>query len=104
MGDPFPLLLELRVPQFGEHGVPFKVSVQVTPLFVPSLLTVAVNCWTALIATLAEGGDTDTEMGSMVMEALPVAALLVTEVAWMNTPTKQCLKKHRGGAKCAGAV
>jgi hypothetical protein len=104
MGDPLPLLLELRVPQSAEHAVPFTVSVQVTPLFVPSLVTVAVNCWVALTATLAEGGDTDTDMGSMVIEPRPNAALLVTDVAWMNTPAKQrCLKKQRG-AKCAGAV
>ena len=81
MGDPLALLLELRVPQLGEHGVPFTVTVQVTPLFVPSLLTVAVNCWAALIATLAEGGDTNKEMGSIFMEAFPVAALLVTDAA-----------------------
>src|ERR1700751_2720404 len=103
MGDPLPLLLELRVPQSAEHDTPFTVRDHVTPLLVPSLVTVAVNCWVLLTAALAEGGETDTEMGSMVIEARPNAPLLVTELDWMNTPEKQPLTKHRV-TKCAGAV
>ena len=104
MGDPLPLLFELRVPQSAKHVTPFTASDHVTPLFVPSLVTVAVNCCVLLTATLAEGGETDTEMGSMLIEARPNAALLVTEAAWMNTPAKQGLRKHRGGTKSAGAL
>src|SRR6516225_9139630 len=44
-GLPLAVLLGLIEPHAGEHGAPFCVSAQVTPLFAVSLATVAVNFW-----------------------------------------------------------
>jgi len=75
------------LPQPGEQGAPFCVNVQVTPLLVPSLVTVAVNGWVAFNVTLAEADVTDTEMGETVMEVLVLTMLSITEVATNNTRT-----------------
>jgi len=91
------------VPQAGAQAAPFCVRVQVTPLLVASFVTVAVNCWFFVKATLAEDGDTETVMGRMVMGARPKAPLLVTEVAWTYTP-RNTWKPVRDGLKSAGAV
>jgi hypothetical protein len=78
------------VPHAGPQATPFCVNVQVAPLFVTSLLTVAVNCCVPFRATLAGFGDTDTEMRAMVTLALAEAPVFVTEVATMDsTPPKK---------------
>jgi hypothetical protein len=90
------------VPQPGEHAVPFCVNVQVTPLFVPSFVTVAVNCWVAFTATLAEVGDTDTEMGKSAIEARALAMVSATEVAINTTWPSVARAGIEGGV--AGAI
>jgi hypothetical protein len=79
------VLVGAIVPHPGAQAPPFCVKVHVTPapapLFVPSFVTVAVNCWVALTGTLAEVGVTDTEMGKNFMGALVLAIGFVTEVA-----------------------
>ena len=97
------------MPHPGEHATPFCVRLQLTPLLVPSFVTVAVNGCAALKATLATGGATDTEMGRIVMPTLLNAPPLVAELAWSCTPsnrTKQNLPQEppKGGVKCAGEV
>ena len=77
------------VPQPGAQATPFCASVQVTPLLVPSFVTVAVSCCVPLMLTLAVPGETDTEIGRIRIDALPNAAVLVAEVAWRNMPTKK---------------
>jgi hypothetical protein len=78
---------DVMLPQPGEQGAPFCVKVQLTPLLVPSLATVAVNGWVAFNATLAEADDTDTEMGATSMEVLLLTMLSVTEIATNDTRT-----------------
>jgi hypothetical protein len=91
------------LPQPGEQGAPFCVKVQVTPLLVPSSVTVAVNGSVAFNVTLAETDDTDTEMGETSMEVLVLTMLSVTEVATNDTRTMPWQDAgQRGGA--AGAV
>ena len=80
-GAPFAVLMKLRVPHAGEQLTPFSASVQFTPLLVPSLVTVGVNCCIAFTATLADVGETATEMGRIRIDARPKATLFVTEVA-----------------------
>ena len=87
------------MPQPGEQAAPFCVNDQVTPLLLPSFVTVAVNCCMAFTATLTEVGDTDTEMGKSVMEALVLASVFVTDVAINdNWPLAD------GNGEVAGAV
>jgi hypothetical protein len=73
------------VPHPGEQSTPFCFKVQVTPApappFAPSFVTVAVSICVAFTATLAEVGETDTEMARIVMPAVILAPWLVTEVA-----------------------
>jgi len=57
------------VPQAGEHGFPFWVKAQPTPLLVLSLFTVAVNCAVVLKVTLPELGATLTVMAGTVIVA-----------------------------------
>jgi hypothetical protein len=49
VGAPLAVLAGLTVPHAGEQFVPFCVSVQLTPPLVGSKLTLAVNCWVALM-------------------------------------------------------
>ena len=72
------------MPQPGEQAAPFCIRVQVTPLLVPSLAVVAVNCCVLFSATLGVAGDTVTEMGEIVIEALAVTMLSATDVAISN--------------------
>ena len=85
---PLAAVAGLMVPQLGEQATPFWERVQVTPLLVASFFTVAVNCCTALNATLAEVGDTDTEIGRTVTVALPETLEFVADVATTKVPTK----------------
>ncbi len=62
MAAPLAVLVGLIVPQVGEHAAPFCVKIQVTPLLVPSFVTVPVICCAAFNVTLDEDGDTATEM------------------------------------------
>ena len=72
-----------------EHGtrLPFTVSnrLHVTPLFVASLVTVAVNWAEVPTFTVAEPGATDTAIPGTLTVAEPDALLLVTEVAVTTT-------------------
>jgi hypothetical protein len=42
------------------HGPGVQETLQVTPLLVGSLVTVAVNCWVRVASTLALEGTTET--------------------------------------------
>ena len=77
---PLRVLGGLIVPHPGAQATPFCVSVQVTPLLVPSFVTVAVNGCVAFTTTLAEVSDNDTEIGNTVIEAMPAAPVFVTDV------------------------
>src|SRR5262245_41470008 len=68
-GSPLAVVPGEIVPQAGEQGTPFCMMLQVTPLFVASLATVAVNCCVAFTLTLADVGVKETEMGAKVMPA-----------------------------------
>jgi hypothetical protein len=57
-GLPLAVVADAIVPQPGEQPVPPCVSVQVTPLLLGSLVTVAVNCCVPLVATLTFAGVT----------------------------------------------
>ncbi|HWX38534.1 MAG TPA: hypothetical protein VNY09_04780 [Candidatus Sulfotelmatobacter sp.] len=91
-GAPLTVLAGEMLPHPGEQAIPFCFKVQVTPPpappFDPSLVTVAVNDCVALAATLAEVGETDTEMGRIVMLAVALARVLVREVAIAATVPK----------------
>jgi hypothetical protein len=68
------------------HGAAEHDTDQMTPLFVGSLVTVAVNCAVALASTLAVPGETDTAIAAgTVMVAEAAAEALATEVAVMVT-------------------
>jgi hypothetical protein len=83
VASPLPVFVGDTFPHAGEQGTLFWVVVQVTPLFEPSFLTVAVNCCVALTPISAEAGDTDTEGGGGTTVTVADADLLVsdTEVA-----------------------
>ena len=82
--------------------MPVCIKVQATPLLVPSFVTVAVNCWGAFTATLAEVGDTATEIGRSIMEALALAIVFIVEVATNNNWRLMAADGNEGGV--AGAV
>src|SRR5258708_20043544 len=63
------------VPQPGEQAVPLCVSAQVTPLFVSSLLTVAVNCCVAPAGSEAVLGQIETLMPRIVLNSCAHSAL-----------------------------
>ncbi len=77
------------MPQSGEHATPICFKIHVTPApappFAPSFVTVAVSGCVVFTATLAEGGEADTEMARIVMPAVALAPVLVAELA--TTPT-----------------
>jgi len=79
------------VPQPGEHAIPFCVKVHVTPApappLAPSFVTVAVSGSVVFTATLAELGETDTEMARIFILAVAFAPVLVMEVATTATMT-----------------
>jgi hypothetical protein len=80
------------------HGVGEQDTVQVTPLFVGSFVTVAVNCAVAPACTVAVLGVTETVIPvGTVTVADADAEVLATEVAVMVT-----VKLLAGGV--AGAV
>jgi hypothetical protein len=83
VASPLPVFVGDTLPHTGEQGTLFCVGVQVTPLFGPSFLTLAVNCCVALTPISAEAGDTDTEIGGGTIVTVADADLLVsdTEVA-----------------------
>jgi hypothetical protein len=79
--EPLAVLAGAMVPQPGEQDTPFWVRLQVTPVLVPSFATVAVSCCVAFNATLTGVGDTETEIGTIVMDARLNAVVFVTELA-----------------------
>ena len=79
------------------HGAAEHDTDQMTPLFVGSLVTVAVNFAVALASTLAVPGVTETAIAGITMVAKADAEVLVTEVAVMVT-----VKSAAGGV--LGAV
>lgn len=102
---PLAVLVGMIVPQPGAQDTPFCVRLQLTPLLVPSFFTVAVNCCVPFRATLAEPGETDTEIWGRVSPAVAEALVFVTDVA--TTDTGDPKKKYPallGGVKWAGAV
>ncbi len=72
---PLAVLAEDIVPHAGEQRMPFWVTVQFTPLFVPSFFTVAVNCCLPDRATFADPGDIDSEICGRVSRALAELAV-----------------------------
>jgi hypothetical protein len=68
------------VPQ-AEPEHPSPVTVQVTPLSAGSLTTVAVKSWVASTTTVAEVGDTETLIATIVTVADADLLLSATEVA-----------------------
>jgi hypothetical protein len=56
--------LAVEVGETEPQGAVEHVTLQVTPLFAESLTTVAVNCFVVPACTVAEAGDTETEIGS----------------------------------------
>ena len=89
--------LAVAVGETVPHGVGEHDTVQVTPLFAGSLLTVAVNCAVAAACTVAELGVTETVVPGTVMIAAFNTEVLATEVAVRVT-----VKLLAGGV--AGAV
>jgi len=83
VASPLAVFVGATVPHEGEHGALFKVGAQLTPVFAPSFLTVAMNCCVALIPMRTEAGETDTEIGGgvTVMVAVPALPGSATEVA-----------------------
>ena len=79
------------------QGVAEHDTVQVTPLFAGSLVTVAVNFAVAPACTVAMLGVTETAIAGITMVAKADADVLVTEVAVMVT-----IKSLAGGV--VGAV
>lgn len=87
------MVLGLIVPHPGEQATLFCVRLQVTPLFVESLVTVAVNCCVAPASTLTAtpmsvtgpAGLTETVIGGVAEGTVMVAAMdllaSATEVA-----------------------
>ena len=112
-GAPLAVLAGEMLPHSGEHGTPYCLKVQVTPApappFAPSFITVAVSISPAFTVTVAGAAETDTEMDKSVIFATLDAPVLVTEIAWIYTPTKCTVQlvpqePRVGGVKCAGAV
>ena len=82
MAAPLAVLAGVIVPHPGEHGIPLCVSVQFTPLFLGSFVTVAVNCCVAFTLTLALDGETVTPIGgATVTVAAANFVVSATEVA-----------------------
>jgi hypothetical protein len=73
--------LAVPVGKTEPHGVGEHDTVQLTPLFAGSLLTVAVNCAVAAACTDAEFGVTTTETPGIVMVTEPDTVGSLTEAA-----------------------
>ena len=83
---PLAELVGLTLPQtLAGHAAPFCTTLQVTPLFVTSFVTVAVNLEVTPTARFAAAGLTETEIMGTVMIAEPLAVGSSTEVAVMVT-------------------
>jgi hypothetical protein len=80
MTDVALILLSVPAPLVGE-------MLQVTPLFVGSLLTVAVNCCVLERSTVAETGDTETVMGVAAVCPPPHPKLSSAKARPTRTPT-----------------
>ena len=78
---PLAVVAGATMPQPGEHGFPLCVSAQLTPPVLGSLATVGVICCVALTTTLAEVGETETEMAGTLMVAEADFVASATEVA-----------------------
>jgi hypothetical protein len=89
--------LAVAVGKTVPHGAAEHATVQVTPLFAGSLVTVAVNCAVAPACTVAELGATEIVVPGTVMIAEFDTEVLATEVAVMVT-----IKSPAGGV--VGAV
>ena len=63
VGMPLAVFAGATVPQPGEHGLPFCVKVHATPLFVVSLLRLAVIFVVLCTTANAEVGETLTPIG-----------------------------------------
>src|SRR5690348_11756641 len=82
VGAPLAVVAGLTVPHVGAQLAPFCVSVQLTPAFVGSFLTVVVNCWVALIGMIPLTGETVcTTMAGTVTVAAADFVVSVTDVA-----------------------
>ena len=77
MAVPLAVLVGVTKPQVGEQGAPACVSFQVTPMFVESFCTVAVNCAVAPTATAAVPGATET-----VIARTATVTVIVAEAAF----------------------
>jgi hypothetical protein len=77
--------LNVAVGEIVPHGAGEHETVQVTPLFPGSLLTVAVNGAILPVRTVAESGVTETVVPGTVTAAELDTAALATEVAVMVT-------------------
>jgi hypothetical protein len=73
------------VPQLGEQFAPPCVSVQLTPLLLASLLTVAVKACVPCTGTVTLGGVTATVSAGTVIVAVAVLLPSVTEAAVIVT-------------------
>ncbi len=73
--------LGVEVGKTVPHDVTEHETVQVTPLFAESLVTVAVNCAVAPAASVAVFGATETVIPGIVTMAVADTEVLVTEVA-----------------------
>ncbi len=81
MGVPLAVVVGATVPHVGEHVTPPCVKIQVTPLLLTSFVTVAMNCFVALTTTLAEVGETETVIPTIVAVAVADLVPSATEVA-----------------------
>lgn len=91
-----PLFVEggAMLPQVGAQAVPLCVSVQVTPLFWESFVTVGVNCCVPFTATEAVVGATETIIGVTVK--VIVANLVVSETEVAVTVTVRVAETEAG--------
>jgi hypothetical protein len=82
---PLAVVVGATVPHVGAHATPPCVKVQVTPLLLTSFETVGVNCCVAVTTTLAEVGETETVIPTIVAVAVPDLVKSDTEVAVIVT-------------------
>jgi hypothetical protein len=80
VASPLAVPVGATVPHAGEQGALFWLGAQVTPLFEPSFLTVAVNCCVLFRPISTEGGDTDTEIGGGTTVTVADADLAVSDI------------------------
>ena len=80
VASPLAVLVGATVPHAGAQGALFWLGAQVTPLFAPSFLTVAVNCCVLFTPISTEVGDTDTEIGGGTTVTVADADLVVSVI------------------------